>query len=78
MLLTCAHIALQRSMQEFETVCIRIAIQAGIADILLDHKRGLHVNRLAEQTGLEPTKMSRVLRLLATRNCFREGELSSL
>lgn len=64
-------------MQEFETVCMRIAIQAGIADTLLDHDDGLHVDKLAEKAGLEPTKLSRILRLLATRNCFREGETYS-
>jgi hypothetical protein len=61
-------------MGEFETVCIRIAVQANVADILLDHPDGLPIAKLAAKTGLDEGKLGRILRCLATRNCFRESK----
>lgn len=65
-------------MATLDVACIRVAIEGRIADILLDHKEGLHVSEICTKAGLEETKLARILRCLATRNVFREGAYSSL
>jgi hypothetical protein len=63
----------KRSMCAFESVCMRIVIQANVADILLGHPEGLPVAEIATKAGLERGKLGRILRSLTTRNCFRES-----
>jgi hypothetical protein len=65
----------QRLFSPFEPCCIRIAVEAHIPDLLLSHPNGLHINELSDKTGIERGKLARILRLLATRQCFREGQL---
>lgn len=40
---------------------------------MLDKPEGVHVDLLATKTGLDAGKLGRILRLLATKHCFREG-----
>lgn len=61
-------------VQCYDRVCVDIAIQKGIADILDKHPEGLHVNELTQVIGIEKTKLARILRLLATKGLFKEGE----
>jgi len=49
--------------------------EAKIADLLLDKPEGLHVDELANKTSLDTDKLKRILRILATKHCFREGAL---
>ena len=66
---------LQRSMPQ-EAPCMRFAIENRIADILENFPNGLHVDEIVSKTEnkINPRKLGRIMRLLATRGCFREGE----
>ncbi|PBK67979.1 S-adenosyl-L-methionine-dependent methyltransferase [Armillaria solidipes] len=56
----------------FEPACMRVVVAFNIADHLLDRPEGLHVSKLGALSGAEPQKLGRILRLLASRHCFRE------
>ena len=66
---------IQRSMP-FESSCLRIVIECKVADVLDAFPDGLHVSEIAKKVNVEKGKLARILRLLATRNCFREGRIS--
>lgn len=51
-----------------------VVTDAKIADKLLGKPEGVQVKELAEQAGLDPGKLGRILRMLATKHCFQEGE----
>ena len=51
-----------------------MALDAKIADHLEDHADGLHVREIGKRSGLDSDKLARVLRLLATKHVFREGQ----
>jgi hypothetical protein len=59
--------------QNAEWACILIVIEARIGDALSGHPQGLPVNELSKIVNIEAGKLARILRLLATRNCFIEG-----
>ncbi|KAK0214389.1 O-methyltransferase-domain-containing protein [Armillaria fumosa] len=63
---------LNRVFGMFEPACIRVVIDFKIADHLLGKSEGLHVSELGMLSGAEPQKIGRILRLLASRHCFRE------
>lgn len=52
---------------------MQVAIGAQISDLLLDKPDGLHVEELARLTGINAIKLGQVMRLLATRHIYREG-----
>ena len=58
----------------FEWACVGVVTRAKVADVLEKFPNGLHVDELAKLVNLEQGKLSRVLRLLATKGCFTEGE----
>ncbi|KAK0214404.1 O-methyltransferase-domain-containing protein [Armillaria fumosa] len=58
----------------FEPACIRVVVNFNIADHLLDKPEGLHISELGALSGAEPRKLGRIMRLLASRHCFREVE----
>ncbi|KAK0184330.1 S-adenosyl-L-methionine-dependent methyltransferase [Armillaria mellea] len=66
------HTMLNRVFGMFEPACIRVVIDFKIADYLLAKPEGLHVSELGALSGAEPQKLGRVLRLLASKHCFRE------
>ncbi|THH29297.1 hypothetical protein EUX98_g4894 [Antrodiella citrinella] len=49
---------------------IGVALEAKIADLLKDYPQGLHVSEIALRCGIDEGK--RLLRLLATKQCFHE------
>ncbi|KIK62297.1 hypothetical protein GYMLUDRAFT_58461 [Collybiopsis luxurians FD-317 M1] len=55
-----------------EPACLQVATEAQIADLLLDKPEGLSTSELSARSGLEEAKLTRVMRLLATRHCFKE------
>ncbi|KII94521.1 hypothetical protein PLICRDRAFT_182358 [Plicaturopsis crispa FD-325 SS-3] len=67
-----SHTVLNRTMSHYEAACILVAVESRVADILLEHPDGLHVDELSKQAHIEPRKLARVLSLLATKHCFRE------
>ncbi|KAL0060251.1 hypothetical protein AAF712_012961 [Marasmius tenuissimus] len=68
-----AHTLLNRSMP-FEAPCMRLVVEKKIPDLLEGFPEGLHIENIAAQTSLNTTKLRQVLRLLATRGCFKEVE----
>ncbi|KAE9404120.1 hypothetical protein BT96DRAFT_989613 [Gymnopus androsaceus JB14] len=58
--------------QHQESACLRAVTKAHIADLLLDKPEGLLVSELATRSSIEGAKLARILRLLATRHCFKE------
>lgn len=58
-----------------EPACMLVVTNAKIADMLIDKPEGLPVKELAAQSGLDTGKLGRVLRMLATKHCFKEGEI---
>ncbi|KAJ6544755.1 S-adenosyl-L-methionine-dependent methyltransferase [Mycena vulgaris] len=66
------HVVLNKCYGFQEPTCILVASDAKIADYLLDKPEGVHVDQLALKTGIDSDKLSRVLRLLATKHCFTE------
>ncbi|KAF7314318.1 Kinesin-like protein [Mycena kentingensis (nom. inval.)] len=67
-----AHTVLNKAYGLEEPICIQVVADAKIADLLLDHPDGLHVNELSSKTGLDEQKLTRILRLLATSHMFTE------
>lgn len=65
------HTLVNRS-SDYTWACLRVVIEAKIADALEGHPNGLHVSELAKAVNLEPGKLAGILRLLATKHCFRE------
>ncbi|KAJ7487263.1 S-adenosyl-L-methionine-dependent methyltransferase [Mycena galericulata] len=66
------HVVTNKSYGVQEPVCLLVAADAKIADLLLDKPEGLHVDQLAYKTGINRSKLARVLRFLATKHCFTE------
>jgi hypothetical protein len=60
----------------YDPACMRVAIKAKVADVLVGHPVGLPVADIAKKAGIEQGKLARILRFLATKNCFREGAYS--
>ncbi|KAK0234213.1 S-adenosyl-L-methionine-dependent methyltransferase [Armillaria fumosa] len=56
----------------FEPACIRVVVNFNIADHLLNKPEGLHISHLGALSGAEPQKLGRIMRLLASKHCFRE------
>ncbi|KAF8830942.1 hypothetical protein HHX47_DHR1000114 [Lentinula edodes] len=57
-----------------EAACLSVVTEARIADLLLDQPAGLPASKLADIAGIHAGKLTRILRLLATKHCFKEGE----
>lgn len=53
--------------------CLRVVIDARIAEALEDKPQGMHINELAKKANIDSTKLYKVMRALATRHCFNEG-----
>ncbi|CAL1711808.1 unnamed protein product [Somion occarium] len=66
------HTITIRGMDFLTSACLNVAVNAKVADHLLDNIDGLHVSKLAALTGIGQVNLSRVLRLLATKHIFRE------
>ncbi|TRM63597.1 O-methyltransferase-domain-containing protein [Schizophyllum amplum] len=56
-----------------KSAALRVALEAGVTEILREAgPQGLHVDDMAKINGLDPQKLSRFLRFLATNHIFRE------
>ncbi|KAF9484536.1 S-adenosyl-L-methionine-dependent methyltransferase [Pholiota conissans] len=65
------HSVMKRS-QDFGWACLRVAVKQNVADALLEHPDGLHVQELSTKVNIHPVKLAAILKVLATRHCFRE------
>ncbi|KAG2134160.1 S-adenosyl-L-methionine-dependent methyltransferase [Suillus bovinus] len=61
-------------VNNYTWACTDVAVQSRIADILDRHPEGLSVDVLANAVNLDKTKITRVLRNLALKGCFKEVE----
>ena len=61
-------------MQAYDHACIRVALREKISDILVDYPNGIHVSELSKIVKIDAKKLARLLRLLATRGCYSEGQ----
>ncbi|GLB41603.1 putative S-adenosyl-L-methionine-dependent methyltransferase [Lyophyllum shimeji] len=66
-----AHTIANRA-QDHYWACLRFAAKTRIADSIAEHPEGIHVRELAEIVQIDKGKLSTILRLLATKHCFRE------
>ncbi|KAG1823989.1 O-methyltransferase-domain-containing protein [Suillus variegatus] len=66
-----AHTAVNL-VQVYDHACVRVVAREHVSDILLKYPKGLHVNELSKKINVEPKKLARILRLLATRGCYNE------
>ena len=62
----------------YDYACVRVALRENITDILMNYPNGIHVDELSKVVEIEPKKLARVLRLLATRGCYNEGRSYTL
>ncbi|KAG2074760.1 S-adenosyl-L-methionine-dependent methyltransferase [Suillus decipiens] len=69
-----AHTAINL-VQAYDYACMRVAMRENISDILLNYPKGLHINELSKKISIEPKKLSRTMRLLATRGCYNEVDM---
>lgn len=59
-------------VQIYDYACIRVVLRENITNILLDYPKGIHVDELGKIVNIEPRKLARMMRVLATRGCFVE------
>ena len=45
-----------------------------IPDVLQEKQDGMHITEIEKKTGINHRKIGRVLRMLASRHIFKEGE----
>ncbi|KDQ19528.1 hypothetical protein BOTBODRAFT_28102 [Botryobasidium botryosum FD-172 SS1] len=65
--------AIETSMSFQYSAAIRVAIEAHVAEALREvGDQGMHVNDIAKYSNINPDKLARILRLLATRHIFKE------
>jgi hypothetical protein len=50
-----------------------VALTNKIPDILHESPSGVHISELEKRTGVDAGKLGRILRLLATKHVFKEG-----
>ncbi|KIJ64097.1 hypothetical protein HYDPIDRAFT_28987 [Hydnomerulius pinastri MD-312] len=60
--------------QSYDWACTGVVLRTKVADALQKYPKGLHVSELSQMVGLEKGKLSRVLRVLASKGCFTEVE----
>ncbi|KIK79502.1 hypothetical protein PAXRUDRAFT_834060 [Paxillus rubicundulus Ve08.2h10] len=64
-------------VQAYDYACIRVAVRETITDILVDYPNGIHVDELSKIIKVDSKKLARIMRLLATRGCYRELDMDT-
>jgi len=62
--------------QDSYWAALRVAAKTGIADILASNPSGLHSSEISRIIHVEESKLTSIMRLLATRHCFRLMRMS--
>ncbi|KZT67104.1 S-adenosyl-L-methionine-dependent methyltransferase [Daedalea quercina L-15889] len=57
--------------------CLRVVVQAGVADVLDGHPEGMHVKDLAPLVKIDEGKLSRIMRTLTAHYCFQEVDVDT-
>ncbi|KAF9465474.1 S-adenosyl-L-methionine-dependent methyltransferase [Collybia nuda] len=60
------------SCMSLEVAGVRLAAEIGLANLLEGSEDGLSIDEIAEKTGVDGSKLERVIRLLVTQGWFRE------
>ncbi|KAF7981927.1 hypothetical protein HWV62_30695 [Athelia sp. TMB] len=66
------HTLCNRSYLHYEPACLNVVIKANVAGILAGHPEGLPIADIANQAGILPDKLGRIISFLAAKHCFRE------
>ncbi|KAK7467339.1 hypothetical protein VKT23_004396 [Stygiomarasmius scandens] len=66
------HVVVNKALEHEEPASLLVVTEHKIADLLLDKPEGVPATELATKSGLDAGKLTRILRLLATKHCFRE------
>ncbi|THH16220.1 hypothetical protein EW146_g4386 [Bondarzewia mesenterica] len=61
-----------RSLATADIACLRVVVNANVADVIADRPEGMHIQEIAAKTHLEGEKLMRIMRNLAATHCFRE------
>ncbi|THH16261.1 hypothetical protein EW146_g4345 [Bondarzewia mesenterica] len=61
-----------RSLATVDVACLRVVVNANIADVIGDRPEGMHIQEIAEITNLQKEKLMSIMRKLAATHCFRE------
>ncbi|THU85643.1 S-adenosyl-L-methionine-dependent methyltransferase [Dendrothele bispora CBS 962.96] len=69
---TPGHVVVNKALEHEEPASLLVVTEHKIADLLLNKPEGVPATELAAKTGLDAGKLTRILRLLATKHCFRE------
>ncbi|EKM51830.1 uncharacterized protein PHACADRAFT_212446 [Phanerochaete carnosa HHB-10118-sp] len=65
--------SLLTSLQYQTSACLRAVIRAHAAEVIREAgPKGLHISQIAKPTNMDPSKLARTLRLLATNHIFKE------
>ncbi|KAG6896298.1 hypothetical protein C0992_009251 [Termitomyces sp. T32_za158] len=57
----------------YEPACLRVVVTFKIPDILQEQPSGMDIKELGRKAGVNHEKLGRIMRLLATKHIFREG-----
>ncbi|EKM51829.1 uncharacterized protein PHACADRAFT_199332 [Phanerochaete carnosa HHB-10118-sp] len=61
------------SLQYQTSACLRAVVRAHAAEVIREAgPKGLHISQIAKPTNMDPNKLARILRLLATNHIFKE------
>lgn len=63
-------------MQTFEASCLHVALKFKISDLLATvspPSAGMHIDKISQNTGVDKGKLTRILRLLASKHVYTEG-----
>ncbi|KAG6856202.1 hypothetical protein H0H87_006598 [Tephrocybe sp. NHM501043] len=67
---------LNKVMAFYEPACLHVVLSAKVPDILQrEPSDGVHISEIAKTSGIDQGKIGRILRLLASKHCFREGNV---
>ncbi|KAH7874191.1 S-adenosyl-L-methionine-dependent methyltransferase [Lentinula edodes] len=66
------HVITNKSYGFYEPAALLVISNAKVADVLLYKPEGMHISEIAKATGLDQGKLGRIMRMLATKHCFRE------
>ncbi|KAG6919697.1 hypothetical protein DXG01_002643 [Tephrocybe rancida] len=67
-----SHTMLNKVMAFYEPACLHVVLSAKVSDILRNEPLGMHISEIEKISGIDQAKIGRILRLLASRHCFRE------
>ncbi|KAG6916944.1 hypothetical protein DXG01_004631 [Tephrocybe rancida] len=65
-------------LNTYEPTALNVVITFKIPDILQEKPSGMHIAEIGQKAGVDKGKLGRIMRLLASKNIFREGTHEAL